>query len=105
MSLTLCNDPSWTSFSDLTTKFNSQSSSVLKMDFLPTFCCYDRTTHLYTVELAANIRKPWMNYVNNALTETNISLLELLFVINIQIFDIYILLLATGKKIVLDDKK
>ena len=55
------------------------------------------TSHLYTVELTANVQKPWMNHVNNGLKQ--MSLLELLFVMNIQIFDIYILLLATPKKL------
>ena len=27
------------------------------------------TAHLYTVELTANVRKPWMNYVNNGLKQ------------------------------------
>ena len=62
------------------------------------------TSHLYTVELTANVRKPWMNYVHNELKQIFDLVLELLFVMNIQIFDIYILLLATPKKIVLGDK-
>ena len=73
MSLTQGNDPGWTSFSDykMTTKFNSQPSSVFKMNFIycPNLVAMSLTSHLYTVELTANVQKPWMNYVNNGLKQ------------------------------------
>ena len=56
------------------------------------------TSYLYAVELTANVEKPQMYYVNNGVKQIFHSL-ELLFVMNIQIFDIYILLLATSKKL------
>ena len=61
------------------------------------------TAHLYTVQLTANVRKHWMSYVNNGLKQI-FDYWNCFLVMNIQIFDIYILLLATLKKIVLGDK-
>ena len=55
------------------------------------------TAHLYTVEFAADVRKPWMNYVNNGMKQI-FDYLEPLFVMNLQISDIYILLLVTPQK-------
>ena len=67
MSLTQGNDPGWTSFSDykMRTKFNFQPSYVFKINFIT----HILTAHLYTVELTASVRKPWMNYVNKGLIQ------------------------------------
>ena len=68
MSLTQGDDSGWTSFSDLkiTAKFNYQPSPGFYHLHL---VAMSLTAHLYTVELTANVRKPWMNYVNNGLKQ------------------------------------
>ena len=37
--------------------------------YYPHLVAMSLTAHLYTVELTANVRKPWMNYVNNGLKQ------------------------------------
>ena len=71
MSLTRGNDPGWTSFSDykMTTRFNSQPSSVFQNEFYyPRLVAMNLMKHLYTVELT-HVQKPWMNYANNGLKQ------------------------------------
>ena len=70
MSLTEGDDPGW----DLIFRLKNDN----KIQF-PTLICFQNrfyyphlvaislTAHLYTVELTANVQKPWMNYVNNGL--------------------------------------
>ena len=51
MSLTQGNDPGWTSFSDYEMTTNLVAMSL--------------TSHSYTVEVTADVQKPWMHYANN----------------------------------------
>ena len=67
MSLTQGNDPGWISFSDyeMTTKFNSQPSSVFKMNFIAkNLVAMSLTSHLYTVEVTADVKNlGWIMWI------------------------------------------
>ena len=68
MSLTQGDGPGLISFSEIkiTTKFNSQPSSFFQNRFYyPHVVAVSLTAQLYIVDLSANVRKLWMNYVNN----------------------------------------
>ena len=95
-------DPCWISFLKLkmTTKFNSQPLSVLKMDYNYQHpVVISLTVHLYTV----NVQKPWMNYVNNGLKPIN-QYLIIRAIICYEYLNILQFIIGNTQKVDSDDK-
>ena len=73
MSLIKNDDPDWTSFSDFKNDNKIQFPTLICFQngfyYYPHLVAMRLTSDLYTVKLTVDVRKPWMNYVNNGLKQ------------------------------------